>query len=66
MRNNIDPDITWFLSLTVDDMKRVRAVIEAAKAWHRWQWKDPQRSAYEPETWDERLASTIEALQEVE
>jgi hypothetical protein len=29
----IDPDITWFLSLTVDQMKDVRAVVEAARAF---------------------------------
>ena len=30
--NRIDPDITWFLSMTVDQMKTVHAVVEAAEA----------------------------------
>jgi len=41
-----------------------QAVIEAAESWLAWGYKDVARSAYSPETWEEKLAKAVRALQE--
>jgi len=44
--------------------EREQAVIKAAEAWLAWGYKDVARSAYSPETWEEKLAKAVRALQE--
>jgi hypothetical protein len=61
--NRIDPDITWFMSMTVDDMKLVRAVVEAARECVTDSYRPTPE--YDRLRWD-RLHEAVEALERAE